>query len=1323
MCLYVHSSYLRAATVAGLILGLLIFVASSGPISSSQPNSPTPKPRIVKGYGELPVSFEPNAGQAEHGVKFLSRGSGYQLDLTATEAVLQFRKPTTSPTSRLALAHSHTGGGGPNAIPSGASATLVGSKNYLSLRVRLLRANANPTVTGEKQMAGISNYFIGNDPSKWRTRIPTYAQVRYRGIYPGIDLVYYGNGRQLEFDFAVAPHADVERIQFVFDKAARLRLTAENDLMVTIANASAVLRKPLVYQMVSGCRQAVAGDFTLLGNHTVGFRLGTYDRTKALVIDPVLAYSTFLGGTGPGDAGNAIAVDAAGDAYVAGRTCSSDFPVTQGSLQTTNPATAASYACTAFITELNPTGTALIYSTYLGGSSGDDVANGIALDPADNVYVSGMAYSTDFPVTPGAIQAANHAAANGNSNAFIAKLNPTATALVYSTYLGGSGLPAGYMSDEASAIAVDTDGNAYVTGRAYSPDFPVTAGAFQTANHAATISGVNAFVTKLNPAGTALVYSTYLGGSGGNKFGLVGGDTGNAIAVDVAGDAYLTGQAGSSDFPVTPGTIQPTNKAVANKSTNAFVTEVNPSGTALVYSTYLGGSGGETGNALAVDSVGNVFVAGQTASSDFPATAGAFQTVNRFGFTTSLGPSASVGPNAFISKLNVHGSSLVYATYLGGSGGMVWYSPTLGQAGGEQVNGLAVDASGNAYVTGVTTSGNFPVTQGAYQAENNDFAGAIGQSACAAGCIGGYNAFVTELNPAGSGLVYSTYLGGNGINPLDFVGVTEFGGGDQANALALDTGGNVYVAGSAVSYDFPVAAGAFQTAVKSGGGNAFIVKLTMGATSTAIAPTVTVTPAASTIPSAKPVNVTVSVRGGAGNPTPTGTVTLASGTYASAATTLGGGSATINIPSGALLAEPADPDPGYAPPPDPLVANYVPDAASATAYNFASGQGWVYVLGAWITVTPAFSYITPAQSQAQAFPLAMVATGGTGNPTPTGTVTLTTGNYSSGAVALSGGNASVSIPPGTLATGFNSVSVSYSGDSNYTAVPVAGSAAIIVSPATVTVTPSSSSITTNQALSVTVTLSAGTGDPVPNGAVLLTSGSYGASANPVGGVAAFTIPAGALPAGTDILTATLQGGGNYLGGASGQATVTVAGPPPGFTISGTAVTVKTGASTGNASTITVTPSGGFTGGVALTAAVTSSPSGAQDLPTLSFGSTSPVTITGTAAGTATLTVGTTAPGGCVQSDQAPREVFWGGGGAALACLLLLVVPVLRRRWRWALAMAPLVIVLAGGLLACGGGRANCNVVTPGTTPGTYAVTVTGTSGTSTATGTVTVTVQ
>jgi hypothetical protein len=375
----------------------------------------------------------------------------------------------------------------------------------------------------------------------------------------------------------------------------------------------------------------------------------------------------------------------------------------------------------------------------------------------------------------------------------------------------------------------------------------------------------------------------------------------------------------------------------------------------------------------------------------------------------------------------------------------------------------------------------------------------------------------------------------------------------------------------------------------------------------------------------------------------------------------------------------------------------------------------VYVIGPNISVTPSSTTLTWAQAQSQALSVAMVATPGPGNPAPTGTVMLTTGSWNSAATALSGGSATITIPPGTVATGVNTLNLSYSGDSNYAPENPAGSAVVTVGAVTVSVLPSSSTINSSQALPVTITVSAGSGSPTPTGMVWLASGFYASGATPLtGGSATLTIPGGILAYGVDILEAS-YGQGNYAA-ASGQASVTVTAPP-GFTITGTPVTVTAGATTGNTSTITVTPTGGFTGSVVLTADVTPNWSGvAYYVPTVSFGGTSPVNISGTGAGIATLTVTTTAAVGCSQAQQTHREIPWyTGGGAILAFAMLFGIPARRRRWRAALSMAALLIIVAGGLLACGGGSdSNCNGTTSGTTPGSYIITVYGTSG---ATGT------
>jgi hypothetical protein len=393
-----------------------------------------------------------------------------------------------------------------------------------------------------------------------------------------------------------------------------LIIAANGDLVLQGEHGSATFHKPVVYQEKDGRRQPVAGSYRLTAKNIVGFALGSYDHTRALVIDPVLVYSTYLGGTGTngnGDQGNAIAVDAAGNAYVVGTTYSTDFPVTGGAFQSQNNAGAG--AGTVFVSKLNSAGTALIYSTYLGGSGGDS-GFGIALDAANNAYVTGATYSQDFPVTCGAFQTANPSMTTGAAAGFVTKLNSTGNVLAYSTYLGGSGNQASPAhGDVAQAITVRGT-NAYVTGYTFSADFPVTAGVFQhTFLGNAKIS--NVFVTELDVNGAKLVYSTYLGGNGDAGSDDTGsGDVGNAIAVDASGDAFVAGGTSSSMFPSTSGTAQ-FGRSIG--SITGFITKFNPTGKQVLYSTFLGGDSGDSVQALAIDSSGNAYAAGNTNSSHY----------------------------------------------------------------------------------------------------------------------------------------------------------------------------------------------------------------------------------------------------------------------------------------------------------------------------------------------------------------------------------------------------------------------------------------------------------------------------------------------------------------------------------------------------------------------------------------------------------------------------------------------------------------------------------------------------------------------------------
>jgi hypothetical protein len=710
-----------------LFFGLMVIGFLPKPLAEAADALKTTNQHLLATYAKLPLSFEANLGQTSNQVKFLSRGSGYTLSLTHRgEALLALRKPApqSDPLKPAAF------------VSTLATRKRDAARPSSVVRMKLVGGNAKPRVEALDELPGKANYFIGNDPKKWRTNVPTYAKVKYEGVYPGVDLVYYGNQRQLEYDFVLAPGVDPNEIRLKFCGAEKLRVDEKGDLLLGSGGEEVRLEKPVVYQEVAGERKPVEGSYVLVKANRVGFQLGAYDHSQPVVIDPVLVYSTYLGGSG-GDQGNGISVDRSGNIYVAGITDSSDFP-TANALQSRS----GSSTYDAFVTKINASGATLIYSTYLGGSGLDD-GLGITVDDSGNAYVTGRTSSPNFPTTTGVVQSTC-------CGAFVTKINPTGSALLYSTYLGTND------GDSGNGIAVDASGNAYVIGYTQSAHFPTTTGAFQT-----TIGSINdnAFVAKINTTGSALLYSTYLGGNGS--------DEGYGIAVDASGNAYVTGFTSSTNFP-TANAFQSTLAG----SNNAFITKINASGSALVYSTYLGGSASDGGNAIAVDTSGNAYVTGFTSSTNFP-TANAFQ-------STLAGSN-----NAFITKINASGSALVYSTYLGGSA----------SDGG---NAIAVDTSGNAYVTGITSSTNFP-TANAVQPSYG---------------VGMSDVFVTKLNPSGSALVYSTYLGGSAT-------------ADTGLGIAVDGSGNAYVTGYTGSASFPTTAGAFQTAY-GGQGDAFVSKIVNG---------------------------------------------------------------------------------------------------------------------------------------------------------------------------------------------------------------------------------------------------------------------------------------------------------------------------------------------------------------------------------------------------------------------------------------------------------------------------------------------------------------
>ena len=575
--------------------------------------------------------------------------------------------------------------------------------------VRLGFPGAHPSeMKGVDPFPGQIHYVMGRDPVKRPDRVETFHGILYRNLFPGVDLIFHQGESSLEYDFHVAPYADAGAIRIRVKGARRIVTQASGDLLISLSHGQIRMRRPEVFQsqdLESGQKTLVSSRYQVDGDSQVTFQLGAYDRSRPLVIDPVLSYSTYLGGSGNDNAA-AVALDAAGSAYITGQTISADFPLSAPEQSQNSGQTDV------FVTKVNAAGTAWIYSTYLGGS-GNDAASGIAVDSSGNAYVTGLTRSYDFPLA-----APYQAGLSGGQDAFVTKLNAGGSTLIYSTYLGGSG------SDLANSVAVDRTGSAVVAGSTASSDFPLRRPLQPVFGGAH-----DGFVTKIAPDGASLIYSTYLGGAGGDSVA--------SLALDPAGNAYAAGQTASSNFPVV-NALLPSLQGTSD----AFVTKINTDGSAFGYSTFLGGTGGEAAGGIAVDAAGNAVIVGVTTSINFP--------VKNALRATPIG-----NGDAFVSKLNQSGAALIYSTYLGGTGS-------------DNARAVTLDSNANAYVAGSTTSLDFPVL-------------AAVQSSPGAGG----DAFVTAITAAGSGLFYSTLLGGTGS--------------DSAQGIAADTQGNVVVAGITTS--------------------------------------------------------------------------------------------------------------------------------------------------------------------------------------------------------------------------------------------------------------------------------------------------------------------------------------------------------------------------------------------------------------------------------------------------------------------------------------------------------------------------------------------
>ena len=642
---------------------------------------------------QLPLGFEANRGQAPPAFLYLTRQPGFSLGLAADAVVVAL------------------------------SGVL---KDAQPVALRFIGARSTVRLTASAALEGQSHYLLGNDAAEWQTKVPHFARVCYEQLYPGVDAVFYGRGAQLEYDWRLAPHADARQIKFTFAGADAVRLDEHGALVVERGQARLLQHVPAAFQETPRGRQSVAVRYAIDADNVIGFALGEYDKALPLVIDPILSYSTYLGG-GSIDAAYTIATDAAGNIYVAGQTTSLNFPVRAAFEDLPGGGSDG------FLTKLDPTGTRLIFSTYLGGRGSTDRVWSMAVDKAANIYLTGETNSLNFPTTPTAPQPV----ARGNGDAFVTKLNPAGTTLLYSTYLGGN------QADAAYALALDANDAAYVTGRTDSPNFPT-----RNPIQAALRGERDVFVAKFSATG-AMLFSTYFGGDG-----AVDEETGYGIAVDALQQAYVTGVTTTANFPTANAW-----QAQPRGDQDAFLAKFDTEQFKLLFSTYLGGNNADVGRAVVVDGFGNPCLTGVTSSLNFP-------------LRNAVQNSYGGGTEAFVMKFRASGSAPLFSTWLGGrsdenTGSSNEFIP---------VGNLAVDALGFVYLTGKTASENFPVVLAVQDTRRGD-----------------NDAFLTKLSPAGDALIYSTYFG------TSFSGNTGYD--ERGLDLTLDNQGTVYFTGQVLGTD------------------------------------------------------------------------------------------------------------------------------------------------------------------------------------------------------------------------------------------------------------------------------------------------------------------------------------------------------------------------------------------------------------------------------------------------------------------------------------------------------------------------------------------
>ena len=671
-------------------------------------------------FERLPMRFEANRGQVDPRVEYYSKGDEYMLFLTRREAVL----------------------------------SLASERGTGVVRISLPGSNPRPVIEGIDPLASRANYFLGQRRENWHAGVPTYRRVRYRSVYPGIDLIYYGSGKQLEYDFVVTPCADPRRIRLRFSGSDAVRIDEAGNLIVRVGGEDLRQPKPVVYQESAGARAPVGGRYELLGRTEVGFTIGPYDRSRKLVIDPVLVYSSFLGAANR-DLASAVAVDSKGYIWVAGNTNSRSFPTAGEPVFDINKGNQD-----IFVARFNPSASgaeSLVYCTYLGGANDDEV-RGVTVDAFGKLYLVGNTASTDFP-----LQGAVHRDTNaGDRDAFLAIIDPSQgglSSLAYSTYLGGEA------ADFAQAVALDATGKVYVVGYTLSLQFSIAGDVPQISNRTGWDAFLARFDLSIEGAGS-LTYSTYLGGAST--------DVATGVAVDAQGRMYVGGYTFSNDFPVT----DRVHRDIYAGGGDVFLTRIDPAKPgldALDYSTYLGGSGLDVAYSMVLDARGGVVFSGYTLSNDFPLAGDSLQRDN------------AGNADIFIARLDPSlppSQALTYSTYFGGSSADVAY-------------GMVLDAAGRVYLAGYSMSTDLPTR------------GTDVQTTMA----GTWDAFVAVIDPslnADQSLVYCSYFGGTGA--------------DVAYGIAVDSRGDVYIAGLTQTLSFPITGNAYQGA-NGGFVDAFVTKL------------------------------------------------------------------------------------------------------------------------------------------------------------------------------------------------------------------------------------------------------------------------------------------------------------------------------------------------------------------------------------------------------------------------------------------------------------------------------------------------------------------